>query len=90
MKLLLLSLVLPLTAFAHPGHQHADWIASLTHNPAVIVLSLLGVALLGAPVLARFTSRDASRGCVFIGIYRAIVGLIARVQPQQCELSPNH
>ena len=52
MKLLLLSLVLPLTAFAHPGHQHADWIASLTHNPAVIVLSLLGVALLGAPVLA--------------------------------------
>ena len=57
MKLLLLSLVLPLTAFAHPGHQHADWIASLTHNPMVIVLSLLGVALLGAPVLAYLPRR---------------------------------
>ena len=62
MKLLLLSMVLPLTAFAHSGHQHADWIASLTHNPIAVVLSLLGVALLGAPVLAWFTSQDASRG----------------------------
>ena len=61
MKPLLLSLVLPLTAFAHPGHQHADWIASLTHNPIVIVLSLVGVALLGAPVLAWLTSHDASK-----------------------------
>ncbi len=61
MKLLLLSLVLPLTAFAHPGHQHADWIASLTLNPIVIVLSLLGVALLVAPVLAWLTSNDASK-----------------------------
>ena len=57
MKMLLLSLVLPLTAFAHPGHQHTDWIASLTHNPTVIVLSLLGVALLGAPVLAYLPRR---------------------------------
>ena len=61
MKLLLLSLVLPLTAIAHPGHQHADWIASHTHNPIVIVLSLLGVALLGAPMLAWLTSHDASK-----------------------------
>ena len=61
MKLLLLSLVLPLTAFAHPGHQHADWIASVTLNPIVIVLSLVGVALLGAPVLAWLTSHDASK-----------------------------
>ena len=61
MKLLLLSLVLPLTAIAHPGHQHADWIASLTHNPIVIVLSLLGVALLGAPVLTWLTSHSASK-----------------------------
>ena len=61
MKLLLLILVLPLTAIAHPGHQHADWIASLTHNPIVIVLSLLGVALLGAPMLAWLTSHDASK-----------------------------
>ena len=61
MKLLLLSLVLPLTAIAHPGHQHADWIASLTHNPIVIVFSLLGLALLGAPVLAWLTSHDASK-----------------------------
>ena len=36
MKMLLLSLVLPLTAFAHPGHQHTDWIASLTHNPTAV------------------------------------------------------
>ena len=57
MKLLLLSLVLPLTAFAHPGHQHLDWIASLTHNPMLIVLSLFGVALLGAPVLAYLPRR---------------------------------
>ena len=57
MKMLLLSLVLPLTAFAHPGHQHADWIASLTHNPVVIVLIFLGVALLGAPVLAYLPRR---------------------------------
>ena len=62
MKMLLLSLVLPLTAFAHPGHKHADWIASLTHNPMIFVLSLLGVALLGAPVLAWLTSHDASNG----------------------------
>ena len=62
MKLLLLSLVLPLTAFAHPGHQQADWIASLTHNPMVIVLSLVGVALLGAPVLVGLTSHDISKG----------------------------
>ncbi len=62
MKLLLLSMLLPLTAFAHSGHQHAGWIASLTHNPIAVVLSLLGVALLGAPVLAWFTSQDASRG----------------------------
>ena len=61
MKLLLLSLVLPLTAIAHPGHQHADWIASLTHHPIVIVLSLFGVALLGALVLAWLTSHDASK-----------------------------
>ena len=61
MKLLLLILVLPLTAIAHPGHQHADWIVPLTHNPIVIVLSLLGVALLGAPVLAWLTSHDASK-----------------------------
>ena len=61
MKLLLLSLVLPLTAIAHPGHQHADWIASLTHNPIFIVLGLLGVALLGATVLAWLTSHDASK-----------------------------
>ena len=61
MKLLLLILVLPLTAIAHSGHQHADWIASLTHNPIVIVLSLVGVALLGTPVLAWFTSHDASK-----------------------------
>jgi fumarate reductase subunit C len=57
MKMLLLSLVLPLTAFAHPGHQHADWVASLTHNPMVCVLSLLGVALLGAPLLAYLQRR---------------------------------
>ena len=57
MKLLLLSLVLPLTAFSHPGHQHSDWIASLTHNPMVIVLSFVGVALLGAPVLSYLTRR---------------------------------
>ena len=62
MKLLLLSLVVPLTSFAHAGHQHADWLASLTHNPIAVVLSLIGVALLGAPVLAWFTSHDASRG----------------------------
>ncbi len=61
MKLLLLILVLPLTAIAHPGHQHADWIASLTHNPLGIVLSLVGVALLGALVLARLNSHDASK-----------------------------
>ena len=61
MKLLLLSMVLPLTAFSHPGHQHADWIGSLTHNPIVIVLCLSGVALLGAPVLAWLTSHDASK-----------------------------
>ena len=61
MKLLLLSLVLPLTALAHPGHQHADWIASLMHNPIVIVLSFLGVAVLGAPVLAWLTSHEASK-----------------------------
>ena len=61
MKMLLLSLVLPLTAFAHPGHQHADWIASLMHNPIVIVLSFLGVAVLGAPVLAWLTSHEASK-----------------------------
>ena len=61
MKLLLLSLVLPLTAIAHPGHQHADWIAPLMHNPIVILLSLLGVALLGAPVFAWLTSHDASK-----------------------------
>ena len=62
MKLLLLSMVLPLTAFSHPGHQHADWVASLTHNPMVIVLSFLGVPLLGAPVMAWLTSHDASNG----------------------------
>ena len=61
MKLLLLSLVLPLTAIAHPGHQHADWIASLTHNSIVIVFSLLGLAFLVAPVLAWLTSHDASK-----------------------------
>ena len=61
MKMLLLSLVLPLTAFAHPGHQHADWVASLMHNPMVIVLSLLGVALLVAPVFAWLTSNDVSK-----------------------------
>ena len=57
MKLLLLSLVLPLTAFAHPGHQHADWIASLPYSPMFIVLSLLAVALLRAPVLAYLLRR---------------------------------
>ena len=59
MKMLLLSLVLPLTAFAHPGHQHTDWIASLTHNPTVIVL-----AYLAWPSLERRcwpTSHDASK-----------------------------
>ena len=61
MKLSLLSLVLPLTAIAHPGHQHADWIASLMHHPIVIVLGLFGVALLGAPVLAWLTSHNASK-----------------------------
>ena len=58
MKMLLLSLVLPLTAFAHPGHQHTDWIASLTHNPTVIVLCYLAW-----PSLERRcwpTSHDAS------------------------------
>ena len=61
MKLLLLSLVLPLTAIAHPGHQHADWVSSLTLNPMVIVLSFLGVVLLGAQALAWLISHDASK-----------------------------
>ena len=61
MKLLLLSLLLPLTAFAHPGHQHTYWIASVSLSPIVIVLSLLGVALLGAPVLAWLTSQNVSK-----------------------------
>ena len=61
MKLLLLSLVLPLTAFAHPGHQHAALNASCPPNPFVIVFILFGVAPLGAPVLAWLTSHDASK-----------------------------
>ena len=55
MKLLLLSLVLPLTAIAHPGHQHSDWIATFTHSPTILVFALLGGALLRF-VFARLTS----------------------------------
>ena len=39
MRLLLLSLALPLTAIAHPGHQHLDWIALLTHSPTILVFA---------------------------------------------------
>ena len=46
MRLLLLSLVLPLTAIAHPGHQHSDWVASVTPSPTILVFALLGGALL--------------------------------------------
>ena len=60
MRLLLLSLVLPLTAIAHPGHQHSDWIASLTHNPTILVFALLGGALLWF-VFARLPSLGANR-----------------------------
>ena len=60
MRLLLLSLLLPLTAIAHPGHQHSEWIASLTHNPAILVFALLGVALLGF-VFARLTSLGTNK-----------------------------
>ena len=60
MRLLLLSLLLPLTAIAHPGHQHSDWIASLTHSPAILVCALAAGALLGF-VLARVTSLGASK-----------------------------
>ena len=55
MRLLLLLLILPLTAIAHPGHQHSDWIASFTHSPTILVFALLGGALLGF-VFARLTS----------------------------------
>ena len=55
MRLLLLLLVLPLTAIAHPGHQHSDWIASFTHSSTILVFALLGGALLGF-VFARLTS----------------------------------
>ena len=60
MRLLLLSLLLPLTAIAHPGHQHSDWIASLTLNPAIPVFALLGGAVLGF-VFARLTSLGAKK-----------------------------
>ena len=60
MRLLLLSLLLPLTAIAHPGHQHLDWIASLTHSPAILVCALLGGALLRL-VFARLTSLGANK-----------------------------
>ena len=60
MRLLLLSLLLPLTAIAHPGHQHSDWIASLTHSPAILVCVLSAGALLGF-VLARVTSLGANK-----------------------------
>ena len=60
MRLLLLSLVLPLTAIAHPGHQHSDWIASLTHSPTILVFALLGGALLRF-VFVRPTSLGANK-----------------------------
>ena len=60
MRLLLLSLVLPLTAIAHPGHQHSDWIASLTRSPTSLVFALLGGALLGF-VFAWLTSLGANK-----------------------------
>ena len=60
MRLLLLLLVLPLTAIAHPGHQHSDWIASFTHSPTILVFALLGVALLGF-VFARLTSLGTNK-----------------------------
>ena len=60
MRLLLLSLVLPLTAIAHPGHQHSDWVATFTHSPTILVFALLGGALLGF-VFARLTSVGANK-----------------------------
>ena len=60
MRLLLLSLVLSLTAIAHPGHQHSDWVATFTHSPTIIVFALLGGALLGF-VFARLTSVGANK-----------------------------
>ena len=60
MRLLLLLLVLPLTAIAHPGHQHSDWIASFTHSPTILVVAVLGGALLGF-VFARLTSLGTNK-----------------------------
>ena len=60
MRLLLLSLLLPLTAIAHPGHQHSDWIASLTHSLAILVCALSAGALLRF-VFARITSLGANK-----------------------------
>ena len=63
MRLLLLSSALPLTAIAHPGHQHLDWTASLTHSPSILVFALLGGALLGF-VSVRLTSLGANKRLV--------------------------
>ena len=60
MRLLLLSLVLPLTAIAHPGHQHSDWIASFTHNATILVFALLCGAVLGL-VFVRLTSLGSNK-----------------------------
>ena len=60
MRLLLLLLLLPLTAIAHPGHQHSDWIASFTHSPTILEFALLGGALLGF-VFARLNSLGANK-----------------------------
>ena len=66
MRLLLLSLLLLLTAIAHPGHQHSDWIASLTHSPAIPVCVLSAGALLRF-VFARVTSLGASSSKSIVG-----------------------
>ena len=47
MKLWLLCLLFPTVAIAHPGHQHADWIALIVHSPLAIVLALLCTLILG-------------------------------------------
>ena len=60
MRLLLLSLVLPLTAIAHPGHQQSGWIASVTPSPNILVFALLGGVLLGF-VFSGLTSLGANK-----------------------------
>lgn len=50
--------MLPLTATAHPGHDHSHWTSSLAHG--VLFVGIVAIAALGAKLIKQHSARKTA------------------------------